>query len=183
MGLLVTSVFTLFFVTFQIQKSTINKLSSQQLNEKSEEKVNYFDNFISHRKTLLNSLLQNKDFINFVKNKDGRQYIENIFLSYALTHKEIFQFRYIDLNGNEIIRVDNYDKVKLVKSEELQNKKTRYYFQDTIKLKKEEYFFSNIDLNVEHGEIQKPIVPTLRIATPVIINDIKYGIIIININI
>jgi PAS domain S-box-containing protein len=183
MGLLVTSVVTIFFITFQIQKSTINKLSTEQLNKKSIERVKYFNDFISHRKTLLYSLIQNKDFINFVKNKDGKQYIENIFLSYALTHKEIFQFRYIDLNGNEIIRVDNYNKVNLVKKEHLQNKKTRYYFQDTIKLKKEEYFFSNIDLNVEHGEIQKPIVPTLRIASPVIINDIKYGIIIININV
>ena len=61
-------------------------------------------------------------------------------------------------------------------------KKIRYYFKDSIILNKEQIYFSNIDLNVEHGKIEKPIVPTLRIATPVFVNGEKKGIFIININ-
>ena len=183
MSLLVTCVIILLFVTYQIQKSTINTLAKDHLNEKSTEKEKYFDDFISHKKILLSSLTLNKDFINFIKNKEGKEIIENIFLSYAHTHKEIFQFRYIDIHGNEIIRVENYSKVNLVQKNKLQNKKSRYYFTDTVNLNKNEYFFSNIDLNIEHKKIQKPIIPTIRIATPVIIENIKYGIVIININI
>lgn len=182
-SLLISSVLILFFVTFQIEKSTISKLSQEQVEQKSIEKVKYLNDFISHRKALLGSVIVNNDFINFIKNNKNKEYVENIFLSYAFTHKEIFQFRYIDINGNEIIRVDNYIEPKVVNQQHLQNKKERYYFKDSIKLKDKEYFFSNIDLNVEHGKIQKPILPTIRIATPVIINNINYGIIIININV
>ena len=39
----------------------------------------------------------------------------------------------------------------------------------------------NIDLNIEHKKIQKPIMPTLRIAKPYYINNDFKGMLIINI--
>ncbi|MEA3498007.1 MAG: PAS domain-containing sensor histidine kinase, partial [Campylobacterota bacterium] len=40
---------------------------------------------------------------------------------------------------------------------------------------------SKIDLNIEHGKIVLPIQPTLRIGTPILVDGIKKGILIINI--
>ncbi|MFA9373577.1 MAG: PAS domain S-box protein [Poseidonibacter sp.] len=179
---LIIAIASLFLITFLIEKETIHKLSTQQLNSKIDERVHFFNNFIEHRQKLLNSLVLNKSFIDFVKSGKNKEYVEDLYLSYALSHKEIFQLRYIDKLGNEIIRVDNYEKPKLTPKDALQNKKGRYYFEDTINLEKGKYYFSNIDLNIENGKIEYPIVPTLRIATPIIIDGIKYGISIININ-
>lgn len=179
--LLITSVVTLFLITFLIEKSTINKLSTDQLNTKITEKISYFHEFIEHREKLLSSITSNKNFLNFLKSNQQKEYIENMYISYINFHKEIFQLRYIDVNGNEIIRVDNFNKPILMNN--LQNVKSEYYFKNTLKLKKGEYYFSNIELNMEDKRIQKPYIPTLRIATPLIIDNIKYGIVIINVNI
>ncbi len=175
-------VFTLFSSIFLLDKSTINNLSKEQLDTKRIERISFFNNFIEHRQRLLESIVNNPDVRHFIKTKQNRTVIENIFLSLSHSHKEIFQFRYIDKEGNEVIRVDNYNGGgKLIPQENLQNKKGRYYFEDTIK-NKNAIYFSNIDLNVEHGKIEKPIVPTLRLATSIIIDNNIEGIVILNIN-
>ena len=175
-------VLLLSFSSFLIQESTIKSLSADQLIKKRDERINFFNSYIKHRTKLLESLVQNKDFNKFLKTNKQQVIVENLFLTFAYSHKEVFQFRYINELGNEVIRIDNYDKPILVAENKLQNKKGRYYFDDTLSLNKDEIFYSKIDLNMEHGKIEKPIVPTLRIAMPVYSNHIKKGIIIININ-
>ncbi len=175
-------VFTLFSSIFLLEKFTINTLSKEQLSAKKSERISFFNNFIEHRQQLLESVASNPDLLNFIAKNQNKSTVENLFLSFSQSHQEIFQFRYIDKNGDEIIRVDSIQgNAKLVPKEELQNKKGRYYFEDTLK-NKDNIYYSNIDLNVEHGEIQRPIVPTLRLATSIMINGKAEGIIILNIN-
>ena len=50
----------------------------------------------------------------------------------------------------------------------LQNKKDRYYFQDTMTLEKGQIFISKLDLNMENGVLEQPIKPMLRLGTPVL---------------
>ena len=92
------------------------------------------------------------------------------------------QLRYIDAMGNEIVRVDQTDKgTTIVAQNELQNKAGRYYFSDTMKLGKNEYYISPLDLNVEGSKVIVPYEPTLRLATPVFDSaDTKVGMVIIN---
>ena len=82
--------------------------------------------------------------------------------------KKIFdQVRYINETGQEVIRVDfNNGNPAIVPESGLQNKAKRYYFSDTMELDHEDIYFSPIDLNVEHGKIELPYKPMLRIATP-----------------
>jgi signal transduction histidine kinase len=54
-----------------------------------------------------------------------------------------------------------------VAENDLQNKNDRYYFQDAIKLNKNEICASPLDLNIEHELIEQPLKPMIRIATPV----------------
>ncbi len=93
------------------------------------------------------------------------------------------QVRIINTDGLEIIRV-NFIAGKepiIIKGEDLQLKKERYYFQDTFRLQKGEIFVSPLDLNVEHGEIEKPIKPMIRFGTPIFDEKgQKHGIVIFN---
>lgn len=175
-------VFILFSSLFLLEKSTINSLSIEQLEKKKSEKINYFNEYIKNKRIIVEALAKNKYLNEFIANGSNKKVVEDIFLTFANGHSEIFQFRFIDLNGNEIIRVDNYSNVVLVKEKKLQNKKNRYYFEETLNKNDGEIYYSNIDLNVEEGKIELPIVPTLRIGTPIVINGEKKGIVIININ-
>ncbi|MEW8506385.1 MAG: diguanylate cyclase [Candidatus Thiodiazotropha sp.] len=78
------------------------------------------------------------------------------------------QVRYIDGNGNERVRVNYREgECRLVAEKDLQNKKSRYYFNDTYKLSQGEIFVSPLDLNIEHGVVERPLKPVIRVGTPV----------------
>jgi len=145
--------------------------------------------------TILSSILSNKFFNEYLdeKNKDyqifskdenffyKQELLEDLFLTLAKNNRDLFQLRYLDKFGKEVIRVDKkFKEVQLVK--ELQNKSNRYYFIDTKKIKANSFWYSYLDLNVEYGEIEVPYKPTLRIGTPVYTNGQFDGILIVNIN-
>ncbi len=98
-------------------------------------------------------------------------------------HKQKYdQIRFIDVVGIEKVRVDykNGDPA-IVPEHGLQNKGTRYYFTDTLELSREEIFISPFDLNVEHGKIEEPLKPMIRLGTPVFDRkNRKQGIVILN---
>nr|WP_320049211.1 diguanylate cyclase [uncultured Desulfuromonas sp.] len=93
------------------------------------------------------------------------------------------QLRYIDENGMEHLRL-NYlsdGKISVSPPEALQNKKQRYYFDETMRLAPGEIYLSLFDLNVEHGQIEKPYRPMLRISVPMYDSSrIFRGILILN---
>ena len=92
------------------------------------------------------------------------------------------QLRYIDADGRERVRVNfNDGRPAVVPEEELQPKADRYYFVEAMRLKRGEVFVSPFDLNVEHGEIESPIKPTIRFATPVFDDKgDKRGVLVLN---
>lgn len=179
---IVVIVSLLSFVLVSLSQSQINEVYLEKLHSQKKEKINYFHNFMKEKTLILNAILNNKDFKLFIKTRENIQTIENLFLTFSSSNKEIFQFRFLDENGQEIIRVDNYKKPYVVAKEKLQNKKTRYYFRDTISKLDGEFYYSDIDLNKENGKIEEPIIPTIRIATPVFLDKKRKGILILNVN-
>lgn len=92
------------------------------------------------------------------------------------------QIRLLDETGMEVVRI-NYNKRKpcIVPENQLQPKGKRYYFKDTLQLNKGEVFISPFDLNIEGGEIEKPLKPMIRFGTPVFdSHDQKRGVVILN---
>lgn len=104
------------------------------------------------------------------------------FQSFLSNKNQYDQIRFIDKDGMERIRVEYKNNVPTIAdSSVLQDKSNRYYFQGTIKLKDNEIYTSRFDLNVEQGEIEQPLKPTLRLATPTFDDDGNMlGIIVIN---
>ena len=93
-------------------------------------------------------------------------------LSTLVESKQIYdQARYIDATGMEKVRVDLANgKAKVIADDKLQNKGSRYFFTDTVKLKQGEIFISPFDLNVEGGQVEMPFKPMIRLATPLFNN-------------
>lgn len=112
-----------------------------------------------------------------------RKYLSR-FASHMLKSKSVYdQIRYINKTGMEIIRTDyNSGKPVIVTNRSLlQDKSQRYYFKESIELDQGEIYYSPFDLNIEHGKIEIPYKPVIRIATPVFDSKRrKRGIIILN---
>jgi len=107
-----------------------------------------------------------------------------IFQAFMNAHPNYQQIRYIDSSGDEIVRVQLTSEglIQIVDSRNLQNKFESLYVSETIKLSQGEAYYSDVSLNREHGVIQQPHQPVLRLATPVHINHEPVGLIVINIS-
>lgn len=95
--------------------------------------------------------------------------LTTIFLSFIENHQDYLQIRLIDNNGQELIRVEAGENAKafVVDKQGLQDKSGRDYVTETLKLAEGQVYISHVGLNKEHGKIQTPHVPVLRLATPV----------------
>lgn len=109
--------------------------------------------------------------------------IEVFFQHFSAASQHYDQVRWIDENGHELVRVDKSDTgVQIIEASKLQNKSARYYVKAGMHLASGEVYFSPLDLNVEHGQIESPIKPVIRVVTPVfsIENGDYKGLIVIN---
>lgn len=68
----------------------------------------------------------------------------------------------------------------MIADDKMQNKYHRSYFQETKRLTAGQYWYSSVDLNMEHGKVEIPYVPTFRVATPIIAAGEFKGILIVN---
>uniref|UniRef100_A0A0G4G1B1 histidine kinase n=1 Tax=Chromera velia CCMP2878 TaxID=1169474 RepID=A0A0G4G1B1_9ALVE len=89
----------------------------------------------------------------------------DFFKTWALHGQDIAQVRHIDNVGMEVIRVDvNMKHKTVVATDDLQNKDDRYYTQAALKLPRNSFFVSPIDLNEEFGVVETPWSPVYRLA-------------------
>ena len=80
-------------------------------------------------------------------------------------HSRYDQIRLIDLEGRELIRINQGPGgAQAVSQAALQNKFNRYYVQAGLKLPPGQVYLSPLDLNIEHGEVEMPFKPTLRLV-------------------
>lgn len=91
--------------------------------------------------------------------------------------------RWIDADGQERARVNYVDgKALVVGREGLQSRTDAYYFMEARGLKPGEVYISRLDLNVEHGQVEKPYKPVLRLSMPIHGNDGRVrGVLVLNI--
>jgi len=100
-----------------------------------------------------------------------RQWLERVeatFVQMALSRKDYMQIRLIDRTGKELVRVDYDGKgVRAVPQHELQDKSSRNYFKEVVKLPPGEIFISPVYLNREHGKIEVPYKPVILYGIPI----------------
>lgn len=133
---------------------------------------------------VVSDLLYINDSLQLCNGDNNYEDLERQWLAFSNRKKIYDQIRFIDLDGNEVIRV-NYkdDGAEIVDRLNLQNKKDRYYFKDTISLNKNQIYISKLDLNIEGDEIEQPIKPMIRLSKPYYGKDGKLeGIVMLNYN-
>lgn len=193
--------FTLLFVFFGVviafsasginyymaQKKTSEKIKSAALNEFSYKRE-MLDEYIQHMERVVKSVSNNpitKDFITH-PSEENREYTSAFFYPVIYANREVFQFRFLDNKGHEQIRLNkDYTTGDIFTTpiEDLQYKGNRYYFMATNRLYEGGLWHSQIDLNEENGKLVLPFEPAYRIASPIYINSVFEGIVIVNIHI
>jgi PAS domain S-box-containing protein len=113
-----------------------------------------------------------------------RERVERLYASFARTYPYIYQVRIIGMDGVEVVRVDRRDgRVHVVPVSDLQDKSGRYYVQEGLELEPGQVYVSALDLNVEHGGVEKPERPVIRFATPLADRaGVKRGLLVINLH-
>ncbi len=180
--------FLLFSITLTIVVSqekaelkSIQNIENSIVNGKLE---NIQENILQVKNDLM-ILTLNSQMKELWSNKTNDKAINSLsedFFNICKYRKLYDQVRLINKDGDEIIRINfNNNNPQIVPKEELQNKKNRYYLNNTFKLNKNDFFISPLDLNIEHGEIEQPIKPMMRIATPIVDEKgVKQGIVLLN---
>lgn len=165
----------IWLIHYDIQSQTLSLLSQQN-------KINqfYLDDFKKIQSDVIMTLAENGKIQTYID--DNNSEAATLLYHCLKADSQIMQIRLIDLNGNERIRFDRRRDGTLYKTpiHELQNKSARPYFQQFVSLPKNQIGFSDFDLNIEHGKIDIPFNPTLRLGIPVYKNGQKQGIIVIN---
>ncbi len=175
------SILILFFTLFLEYK--LSDVKRNEFLDKEKSIIMTENTLIANRiNRISGDLLYVADCFRLNDNSDGNySEVEKQWLAFSNRKKLYDQIRFIDLNGNEVIRINYYNSGAVsVDKSELQNKNDRYYFVDTIKLNEKQIYISKLDLNIENNEIEHPIKPMIRISTPYYLNGQLKGIIILN---
>lgn len=114
--------------------------------------------------------------------------LETIFTSLLASKEQYAQARYIGLadGGLELVRADRFGQdgaVRVVRGEDLQRKGERNYVQEGAASPPGTPWFSDVELNREHGQIVEPRQTTLRAVQPVPGPDgAPYGVVVLNVD-
>jgi signal transduction histidine kinase len=110
----------------------------------------------------------------------AREELRESFVAYALARMDVFQVRLLAADGRELLRVERSGG-HLVERGELQDKSDRYYFRHAAELAPGQVFVSAIDLNIEHGALERPLRPTTRYSAPIHApSGTLFGVIVVN---
>lgn len=94
--------------------------------------------------------------------------LNNVFLAFVQNRQYYDQLRYLDRNGQEIVRVNIQNgEATLVPQGELQDKSSTNYVQETKQLSPGQIYISDINLNRENNEIEIPYKPVVRYGIPI----------------
>ena len=96
-----------------------------------------------------------------------RRQAEEELLIFSQGKRAYYQVRYLNSRGREVVRLNAEGGLpQAVPFEELQDKGHRYYVKEALALEPGQIYVSEMDLNVEHGKIERPARGVLRYATP-----------------
>ena len=92
-----------------------------------------------------------------------REHILQRWTDILITHNKYQQIRFIDTNGDELLRIENSPTDgRVITPDTLQNKANRDYFINGIQLETGQVLITDFDLNQEFGQVQIPYNPTIR---------------------
>ncbi len=164
-------------------QTELDEKAQKELINKQRELTTFTENFERYLVSLRNSSVLHT----YIRQpgKKNQTNANQLFYAICSTNPSLMQVRFIDQSGMEKIRVDWHGGRQwpdITKEEELQDKSHRNYFIEASQIPVNTFWYSRLDLNVEHKKIEIPIKPVLRISSPVYMDQQFKGIVIINIH-
>ena len=93
------------------------------------------------------------------------------------------QFRLINTNGKEVLRLNRNEDGQIIKDNYLQDKSKSNYFKESINLNQRQIYLSPLNLNIENGIVEVPYKPMIRGCAVITSKEgKKLGIVVINFN-
>lgn len=106
-----------------------------------------------------------------------------IYTGFLRTGRDYHKVRWIDATGRERLRVDQDEgSIRRIPGRALQDKSGRPFFENALHLQPGQIHLSPLDLNVENGQIEQPLRPTLRASSPFLLPDGSAGVAVINLH-
>ena len=173
--------------TGNVIKEEVIRSSHDELEQRAQQIETFLDGINSDVRYLahLSSL---NEYLDAAAGDDAaimerwRRQLEQDFLIFASAHPSYYQVRYLDATGQEIARVDTRNgRTFIVPEEQLQDKSDRYYFIEGARQAPGDIYISPLDLNREHGELERPLHPVIRYVTPVYTNNVFRGVMVVNV--
>lgn len=171
-----------------LRQETLHHLD-QEVTSRAAGMARFFDQLTSELLYLASSSLL-RDIANGMSEgqsalpRETRLRLERDYTAFAKAYPYIYQVRFLDAQGKEIVRIDRRDeRLQVVPGAELQDKSDRYYVQEGLGHEPGQVYVSPLDLNIEHGQIELPERPVIRFATPIVDRKgEKRGLLIINLH-
>jgi diguanylate cyclase (GGDEF)-like protein len=181
--LLFLSIGAISFTIFFLSDRTISREQLTSLKAEERQLVRLIaENTGSDINQVIRVLLYIYDQDNLLLESGDFRRVTEEWINISNNFKIFDQIRFINTEGDEVIRINNQQTGAISsKSEDLQNKKDRYYFIETMQLPKMHLFLSPLDLNVENKQVEIPYKPMIRLSIPVYGSDNEIdGMIILN---
>ena len=123
-----------------------------------------------------------RDFISD-QNEGNRDDIEQLFLKICQTNANISKLRYLNLEGMEVLHVENERNItRVLGYDELLDESYREYVSKILKLPEGSIYISELSLTIDEEKIVQPYQPTIRIGMPIFQDSKANGLLIINSN-
>ena len=182
-------VIALFTAVISYRVDTIAMEAKLKVNAEDvfDQKISEFEHFTSGLEYIVSALRDTSLLLDYLENPSDDNY-GNLTAGYstiANSNPSLMQVRYIDEYGMERVRIDwpvGRERAMVVPESDLQEKRKRYYFQEASQTPPFSFWYSKLDLNMEHGQIEVPEKPVLRVASPVYLNQEFRGVVIINVH-
>ena len=98
----------------------------------------------------------------------GMGNLHRAFVLFCLTHPTYSKVRWINENGKELLRINNFDgHISVTDRSKLESKSDRFYFTESVTLAPGKVYVSPMQLEFENKTVVIPYRPIIRIATPI----------------
>lgn len=184
----VISIITAFYIYEQYQSIKYTEMKKAQLlqNQHIQMSVSNLNSIVDDVDATIRKMVKSQQVKEFAlrPSHDTLLGIEEMVYFVGLNQEFYSQLRFIDNGGKERIRINNLlGNTYVVPDHLLQNKSQRDYFQYAKHLQEGQIGTWGIDPQVEHGVPIEPIQPSLRVISPVFFEGVRYGYIVINLNV
>ncbi len=150
----------------------------------AKENIKVFFADTEHDLSFLKDISSAKEYVD--SNYESINYkndVKKLFYEFAKVCKQYYQISIIDSTGYEVMRIDNRpDNTSVVTSKtQLQNRKHKDYFRETIKLDNNQIYVSPIHSGIKREGIEEHNIPMIEIAMPLFSSKSeRRGILVLN---